>query len=216
MRTSRFLAQALTLIGFVLVVVAVEEHHLTVAFKGEDMRGDSIQEPAVMRRHQRATREFKKGFFQRAQRFHVQVVRGFVKKQDVAPLQERRRQMQTTAFTAREHPDQLLLIAALKVKAPEVRARGHRELPDLQDVLTARNRVKHRLVVGETVAQLRHRRQLHGIAQNDRTGIRLFLPVNHLKERRLAGTVGADDTHDGAGRHGKGQIVDEESISEAL
>ena len=49
-RTRGFFAQALTLVGFVLVVVAVKEHHLTVAFKGKNVRGNTVKEPAVVRR----------------------------------------------------------------------------------------------------------------------------------------------------------------------
>lgn len=35
-------------VGGVIGVVALEEYHLAVAFEGQDMRGDTIQEPAVM------------------------------------------------------------------------------------------------------------------------------------------------------------------------
>ena len=47
-RTRRFFTKALSLIGFVFVVVAVKENNLAVAFKRQDMRGNSVEEPAVM------------------------------------------------------------------------------------------------------------------------------------------------------------------------
>src|SRR5690606_19962001 len=43
------LAQAAPTIRLVLRVVALEPHHLTVALEGEDVRGDTVQEPAVVR-----------------------------------------------------------------------------------------------------------------------------------------------------------------------
>ncbi len=44
-------AQTLFLVGFVLLVVAVKEHPLAVAFSGQDVGGDTVQEPAVMADH---------------------------------------------------------------------------------------------------------------------------------------------------------------------
>lgn len=85
-RTRGFFAQALTLVGFVLVVVAVKEHHLAVAFKGKNVRGDTVKEPAVMRGHHRAARKFKKRFFKGTQRFNVKVVGRFVKEENVSAL----------------------------------------------------------------------------------------------------------------------------------
>lgn len=85
-RTRGFFAQTLTLVGFVLVVVAVKEHHLTVAFKGKNVRGNTVKEPAVMRGHHRAARKFKERFFQSTQRFNVKVVGGFVKEENVSTL----------------------------------------------------------------------------------------------------------------------------------
>ena len=73
-RTRGFFAQALTLVGFVLVVVTVKEHHLTVAFKGKNVRGNTVKEPAVVRRHHRAARKFKERFFESTQRCNVQGV----------------------------------------------------------------------------------------------------------------------------------------------
>ncbi len=73
-RTRGFFAQTLTLVGFVLVVVAVKEHHRTVAFKGKNVRGNTVNELEVFRGLHRAAREFKKRFFESTQRFNVQVV----------------------------------------------------------------------------------------------------------------------------------------------
>ncbi len=41
-------AEAAMAIGFVVLVVAFEPHHLRVAFKRHDVGGDAVEEPAVM------------------------------------------------------------------------------------------------------------------------------------------------------------------------
>ena len=56
--------------------------------------------------------------------------------------------MQTAALAARKHTHGLLLIAALEVKATEIGTRAHFKLADLQNIETARNRLKHSLIVG--------------------------------------------------------------------
>ena len=66
-----FFAQAAFLVGFVFLVVPREEYYLRVALEGEDMRGDAVEEPAVVADHQHATGEFQQGVFQGAQGFHV-------------------------------------------------------------------------------------------------------------------------------------------------
>ena len=124
--------------------------------------------------------------------------------------------MQAPSFTAREHTHELLLVAALKVKASEIGARGHRKLSDLKDVLAVGDRVKHGLVVRERIAKLRDSRQLHGVAEHNFTRVRFFLAVYHLKERRLTGAVGTDHTHNGARGHREGKVVNQQAVAEPL
>jgi hypothetical protein len=71
MRARRFFTKALSLVGFVLVVVAVKEDHLTVAFERQNVRRNSVKEPTIVRGHQCATGKFKQCFFQRTQGFNV-------------------------------------------------------------------------------------------------------------------------------------------------
>src|SRR3546814_737294 len=81
-------AQAAPLVFLVFAVVALEELHVRVALEGEDMRRDAVQEPAVMRDHERVARELQQRVFQRAQGLDVQVVGRFVEQQHVAALQQ--------------------------------------------------------------------------------------------------------------------------------
>src|SRR5690606_22945475 len=81
-------AQAALLVFLVLAVVALEELHVRVALEGEDVGGDAVQEPAVMRDHEGVAGEFQQRVFQRAQGFDVEVVGRFVEQQHVAALQQ--------------------------------------------------------------------------------------------------------------------------------
>src|SRR5215813_13362955 len=59
-------------------IVALEPDDFAVAFEGEDMRRDTIQEPAIVRNHYGAAGEIQERFFERAQRIDVEVVRRLV------------------------------------------------------------------------------------------------------------------------------------------
>src|SRR6187455_2853049 len=43
-----FLTQPLALVGFIFLIIAVEERDLGVAFKGQNMGSDAVEEPAIM------------------------------------------------------------------------------------------------------------------------------------------------------------------------
>src|SRR5690606_31985379 len=53
----RLFAFAFDEIGVVFGEVAFEEHHFRIAFVGEDMRGDAVEEPAIVRDHHRIAGE---------------------------------------------------------------------------------------------------------------------------------------------------------------
>src|ERR1043165_5763250 len=74
----RLLAQALFLVGLVFLVIAGEEHPLRVVLGGEDVGGDAIEEPAVVRDDQHRSGEFQQRLLERPQRLDVEVVGGLV------------------------------------------------------------------------------------------------------------------------------------------
>ena len=63
--------------------VAFEKRHLAVAFEGQDVGGDAVEEPAVVADDDGAAGEVFQRFFERAQGVDVQVVGGLVQQQDV-------------------------------------------------------------------------------------------------------------------------------------
>ena len=65
-------AQALFSVGFVFRPAALKENNLTVAFKGQDMGGNAVQEPAVVADHHGTAAEIFQGVLQRSQGVDVQ------------------------------------------------------------------------------------------------------------------------------------------------
>jgi hypothetical protein len=84
----------------ILREVPLMEHNFTVTFKGEDVGGDAIQEPAVMGDYQYTTREGEHGLLQCAQGFHIEIVGRFIQEQNIGVLFQGSGQMQPSTFAA--------------------------------------------------------------------------------------------------------------------
>src|SRR5262249_33512049 len=74
-RLRGFLAEASLLVGLVFLVIAGEELDVALVLEREDVGGDAVEEPAVVRDDHRAAGELEQRFFERAQRLDVEVVR---------------------------------------------------------------------------------------------------------------------------------------------
>src|SRR5690606_38093381 len=146
--------QAALLVFLVLAVVALEELHVRVALEGEDVRGDAVQEPAVVADREGVARELQQRVFQRPQGLHVPVVGGFVQQQHVAALEQGLGHVQAAALAARERAHALLLVLALEVEAADVDPRLDLDAVDVEDVQAARDFLEHGLVALERVAAL--------------------------------------------------------------
>src|SRR5688572_3037981 len=216
MRARALLAEPLPLVLFVLAVVALEERPLRIVLRGENVRRDAIEEPAIVRDDEHAAGELEQRLLERAQRLDVEVVARLVEEQHVAALEQRRREMEPAALAAGKLSDELLLVRALEVEPAEVGARLHLELADGEDVLPVADRLPRRLVVRQRFARLVDHRELHRVADLDLSRIGLLLAGDHAEQRRLARAVRADDPDDRAGRNAKRQVVDEKLVAEPL
>src|SRR5262249_16866822 len=105
-----------------VLIVSFEPHYATVALEGEHVRGDTVEEPAVVADHHRAAREFDKRVFERAQRVDVEIVGRLVEQQEVAPSAEGLREMPPVSSPPRKLAHLLLLIAALEIERRDVGA----------------------------------------------------------------------------------------------
>ena len=89
--------------------VALEPPHLRVALEGEHVRGDAVEEPAVVGDDHRAAGECEQRVLERAQRVDVEIVRGLVQQQQVAAAAQQLGQVHAVALAAREVADLRLL-----------------------------------------------------------------------------------------------------------
>src|SRR6186713_1965015 len=79
-----FFALAPLQIFHVVLEVTFEPYDFRVAFESQNVGGDAIQEPTVVRYDNCAAREGQQGLFQGTQGLDVQVVGGFVEHEHVA------------------------------------------------------------------------------------------------------------------------------------
>ncbi len=77
-------SQAPFAVGFVICIVAFKPLNVAVTLEGQNMRGNTIQKPAIVRNHYRAAGEVEQCLFQCTQGFDIQVIGRFVEQQQVA------------------------------------------------------------------------------------------------------------------------------------
>ena len=200
-------------VGFVVGVVAFEPDYLTVAFKGEHVRGDAVQEPAVVRDDHDAAGEVEDGFFKGAQGFDVEIVGRLVEQQQVAAFLQQFGEVQAVAFAAGQILDPFLLVGALEVEATQVGARVHFVFADGDDVHAVGDFLPNCFATVQAVARLIDIGQFHGLAETQFAAVGLFLFGDHAEQRGLAGAVRTDHADDAAARQGEGQIVDQQSLA---
>ena len=79
---------------------SLEPDRLAISLEGEDVRRDTVEEPAIVGDDHSAAREVEEGIFERTQGVDVEVVRGLVEEQDVAARAEKLREVHAVALTA--------------------------------------------------------------------------------------------------------------------
>src|SRR2546430_2570315 len=200
----------------VRLVVALEPLDTAVALEHEHVRRDPVEEPPIVADDHNTPREIEDRFLERAQRVHIQVVRGLVKQQHVAARAQELCEMHPVPLAAREVPHLLLLVRAAEVEGRGVRTSVARARPDLDVLLAAGDFLPHALRGIERVARLGNVRELHGVADAQLSRIDLLLAGDEPEERRLAGAVRADDPDDAAARQREAEIVEEQLVAVRL
>src|SRR5699024_6610296 len=134
-RAGRLRAEPFHLVFLIAREVALEpvpvRGVLLGAFVGEDVGGDSVEEPQVVRDHHGAAGEVQQCVLQGAEGFDVEVVRRFVQEQQVPALFEGEREVEAVALPTGEDPGGFLLVRALEAELRDVGAGGDLHLADL-------------------------------------------------------------------------------------
>src|SRR4051812_16769752 len=102
MRLERLRAARLADPVRVVAPRSLEPRRLRVALEREDVRRDAVEEPAVVRDHDRAPREVEQRVLERTQRVDVEVVRRLVEQEQVASATEELREVDAVALAARQ------------------------------------------------------------------------------------------------------------------
>ena len=94
-----FNAEALCLVYFVVGVRAFEEEYVAVAFEREDVRTDTVEEPAVVADDYGTSGKVLKTLLECTQRVHVDIVGRLVEEQHVTLLLQCEGELQAVALT---------------------------------------------------------------------------------------------------------------------
>lgn len=115
--TIRIITQFFAAHFVVIGIRSLKPANLGIPLKRQNMRGNAIEEPAVVADHHGTTAEILNALFQRAKRGNVKIVGGFVKKEKIAAGTKKFGQMDTVALTAGKDANLLLLIRSPEVEA---------------------------------------------------------------------------------------------------
>ena len=114
------LADPLAALFFVGLEIAFAPVDVAVAFEGQDVRRQPVEEPAVVADDDRAAGEVGHRFFQGPQRVDVEVVRRFVEQQHVRAAAQQLGQVDAVPLAAGEDADLLLLVGAGEIEPRDV------------------------------------------------------------------------------------------------
>ena len=89
-------------------------------------------------------------------------------------------------------------------------------MPDLDELVAAGDLLEDGLVALEVVAALVDVAELHGVADDDAPAVGRLLADDHPEQRRLAGSVGADDADDPGLRQRERQAIDQDLVAVRL
>ena len=198
------------LIGF---KVALEPFDMGVAFKGQHMGAEPVEEKAVVADDDRAASEIFDRTFQRLQGFDVQIVGRLVEQQHIAARAQQFRHMHAVAFAARQQPDLFLLVGAFEVERAGINSAVHLHVAKLDDLGSARDFFPDVFRRVQRVARLINKRQLHRVAHGDGALVRLFLADDHPEQRRFARAIWPDHTDNRPRWNGEGQIFDQQLVA---
>src|SRR5690606_36047804 len=132
-------AEAALLVFLVGLEVALEPLDVAVALEGQDVRGDTIEEEAVVADDHRAAREVLERRLEGRQCLSIEVVGRLVQEQQVAAFLQHLGEMHAIALTARKQADLLLLVRPAEIEPADVGTRRHLALAKLDDVLAFRD-----------------------------------------------------------------------------
>ena len=148
----------------------------------KNMRGNAVKEHTVVAGYYCAAGERQQRFFETFERFYVQVVRGLIEQEQVAPLLQRKSEVQTIALTARKNAGRLLLVRALKAEVRHICTAGNLGFTYTDIIQPVGNHFPKRLFRVKTFTILVNVGNLYGFAQLKRAARNRLFTHNHLEQ----------------------------------
>src|SRR5271169_5571016 len=216
MRYDGILAQPPHLVLFVILEIAFEPFDMAVAFEGQHVGGNAVEEPAVVADDHGAAGEILQRLFERAQGIDIEIVGGLVEQKQIGAGFEHPGQMHAVTLAARQRADLFLLVGALEIERGAIAARIDLALAKQNEFVAAGDFLPHGLLAVETVARLVDIAQMHALADRDRAAVGLLLFGDHPEQGGLAGAVRTDHADNAARRQLEGEIVDQEAVAISL
>ena len=166
--------------------------------------------------HDGTAGESLEAIFKRTQRVDIEVIGGFVEKEDVSATSEDLGEVNTVAFATRENADLLLLIRAFEVERSDIGATVHFASTELHYFVAVGDFLVDRLLGIKDVSTLIDIGEIDGGADLERTAIGFFAAGEHAEQCGLTGAVGPDDADDASAGQREGKVLNEKSVAESL
>ncbi len=124
-RVERGGTQAAQLVLLIGLEIALEPLDMAVPFECENMRGEPVQEEAVVADDYGAAGEILERRLEARQRLHVEIVRRLVEQDQIPALLQHLGQVHAVSLAARKLPHLLLLVRPLEVEPAAIGAGVH-------------------------------------------------------------------------------------------
>ena len=200
-RGQVFLLFALKLLFFflpfpILRVVARKVTHIALPLKYQKMIHHLVHKITVVAHHNHATFEIPQIFLQYLQRDNVQIVGRLVQHQEVRILHQHGAKIQAAALSSAQFIHVVLLVFGRKHEMlQKLHGRQMPSSPKVDIFGNAPHRVDDFHLFVENHPVLRIIPELHRLAHDDPSAVRLHQTQQNLDEGRLAGAVIPYDTH---------------------
>src|SRR5262249_39861440 len=139
------------LVFLIILEVSFEPFDMAVAFEGQDVGGDTVEEPAIVADDHGAAGEVFQRLLERTQRVNIKIVGRLVEQQHVGAGLEYLGKMHAVALAAGELADLLLLVGALEIERRAIGARIDLALAELQLIEPAGDFFPYALLAVEAV-----------------------------------------------------------------
>ena len=209
-------AEPLAPLGLVIREVPFEPHHLGLVLEGEHVGCDAIEEPPVVADDHSAARELEERILEGSQGVDVEIVRRLVEQQDIAPLGQHLRQLDSVPLAPRELAHQFLLIGAFETERGHIGPGVELAVTHHDDVVATADLLVDGRIWRESRPVLVDVGEGHRLSDVERSCVEWLQAGDQLEEGRLPRTVRSDDADDASWGQQERQAVEQEAVAESL